>query len=191
MGHSRPLFHLFSVFSNKQILQQINVKKSIQYTVLGFEPTTFGTWVSSRNHYTRAPALFFTSLAENKRQTGGLKNVGNERWSSVAFDKFRFKIWKQFDVQKSFLFLKNRSRWWRDTILRLNPDFFVLKFCKNLKVKLWYQADWLASSAALGTTFIWFTLVWSQRRKKYFYDQKRSNRFLIFFLYSSFWASRY
>ena len=25
-------------------------KMSIQYTVLGFEPTTFGTWVSSHNH---------------------------------------------------------------------------------------------------------------------------------------------
>ena len=24
--------------------------------VLRFEPTTFGTWVSSHNHYTRAPA---------------------------------------------------------------------------------------------------------------------------------------
>ena len=31
---------------------------SIQYTVLGFEPTTFSTWVSSDNHNTRAPALF-------------------------------------------------------------------------------------------------------------------------------------
>ena len=45
-GHtaSCPLFYLFSVFSNKQImqyLQQINVKNvqmSIQYTVPGFEP---------------------------------------------------------------------------------------------------------------------------------------------------------
>ena len=29
---------------------------SIQYTVPGFESTTFGTWVSSHNHLTRAPA---------------------------------------------------------------------------------------------------------------------------------------
>ena len=29
---------------------------SIQYTVLGFECTTFGTRVSSLNHQTRAPA---------------------------------------------------------------------------------------------------------------------------------------
>ena len=28
---------------------------TIQYTVLGFEPTTFGTRVSSHNHQTRAP----------------------------------------------------------------------------------------------------------------------------------------
>ena len=29
---------------------------SIQYTVLGFDPTTFRTWVSSHNNYSRAPA---------------------------------------------------------------------------------------------------------------------------------------
>ena len=28
---------------------------SILYMVLEFEPTTFGTWVASNNHYTRAP----------------------------------------------------------------------------------------------------------------------------------------
>ena len=27
-------------------------KMSIHYTVLGFDPTTLGTWVSSHNHYT-------------------------------------------------------------------------------------------------------------------------------------------
>ena len=31
-------------------------KMSIQYTVLGFEPTTFGTRIFSLNHYTWAPA---------------------------------------------------------------------------------------------------------------------------------------
>ena len=31
---------------------------SIQYTVLGFEPRAFGTWVSSHNHSTRAPAQY-------------------------------------------------------------------------------------------------------------------------------------
>ena len=30
---------------------------SIQYTVLGFKPMTFGTSVSSHNNKTRAPAL--------------------------------------------------------------------------------------------------------------------------------------
>ena len=29
---------------------------SIQYTVPGFEPMTYGMWVSSHNHKTRAPA---------------------------------------------------------------------------------------------------------------------------------------
>ena len=32
-------------------------KISIQYVVLGFEPTTFRIWVSSHYHKTRAPAL--------------------------------------------------------------------------------------------------------------------------------------
>ena len=41
---------------------------SIQYTVPGFGLTTFGTWVSSRNHQTRAPALNLTFyLMRNRR----------------------------------------------------------------------------------------------------------------------------
>ena len=52
MGQPRPLFRLFSVFSNKQynFYNKYMWKMSIQYTVPGFEPTTFGTWVSSHNH---------------------------------------------------------------------------------------------------------------------------------------------
>ena len=38
------LFHLFSVFFKYMW------KMSIQYTAPGFEPTTFGTWVSFHNH---------------------------------------------------------------------------------------------------------------------------------------------
>ena len=37
---------------------------SIQYTVPGFEPTTFGTWVTSHNHQTRAPALFHSFFVQ-------------------------------------------------------------------------------------------------------------------------------
>ena len=46
------LFFIIFVFSNKHynFLQQRNVKKSIQYTVLGIEPTIFVKWVSSHNH---------------------------------------------------------------------------------------------------------------------------------------------
>ena len=36
-------YRLLSVVFKLQILQQINVKMSIQYTVRGFEPTTFKT----------------------------------------------------------------------------------------------------------------------------------------------------
>ena len=52
MGQTRPLFLLFLVFSSKQynFLQQINVKISIQYTALEFEPTTFWMWVVIHNH---------------------------------------------------------------------------------------------------------------------------------------------
>ena len=44
MGHTRPLFRLFSVFSDQQtiqLLQPITEKISIQHPVLGFEPTAF------------------------------------------------------------------------------------------------------------------------------------------------------
>ena len=56
---TRPLFRLFSVFSNKHhynFYKKYMWKMSIQYTVLEFEPTTFGTWVSSHNHLTTAHA---------------------------------------------------------------------------------------------------------------------------------------
>ena len=36
---------------------------SIQYTVRGFEPTTFGTRVSSHNHKTRPPAQLIETFA--------------------------------------------------------------------------------------------------------------------------------
>ena len=67
MGQPRPLFRSFSVFSNKQYnfynkSMWKNVM-SIQYPAPGFELTTFGMWVSSHNHQTRAPALFQLSLA--------------------------------------------------------------------------------------------------------------------------------
>ena len=65
MGHPRPLFNLFSVFSNiNTILQQISViNLSIQYLVLGFELMTSRMWASSFNHLTRLASnqceLFF------------------------------------------------------------------------------------------------------------------------------------
>ena len=52
-GPSPAYFHLFLVFFKQmlQFLQQCNVKKlSIQYPVLGFEPTTSRIRVSSHNH---------------------------------------------------------------------------------------------------------------------------------------------
>ena len=43
-------FSFIFVFSNKHYILKTNKWEiSIQYTVLGFKPTTFGTWVSSYN----------------------------------------------------------------------------------------------------------------------------------------------
>ena len=52
LDQPRPLFCLFLVFSNKQynFYNKSMWKMSIQYPALGFEPTTFGTWVYSHNH---------------------------------------------------------------------------------------------------------------------------------------------
>ena len=51
-------FHLFK--QTLQFLQHICVKNvmSIKIMAPGFEPTTFGTQVSSHNHQTRVPELF-------------------------------------------------------------------------------------------------------------------------------------
>ena len=62
-GPTRPLFNWFSVFSNKQynFYNKSNWKNfmPIQYMAQGLEPMPFGTWVSSHNHYTRAPPKRF------------------------------------------------------------------------------------------------------------------------------------
>ena len=53
------LFLFIFVFSNKQTIFTTNIceKMSILCTMLGFEPTTFRSWVSSNNHSTRASTL--------------------------------------------------------------------------------------------------------------------------------------
>ena len=58
-GHSRPLFFIYfrPLKPTLQFLQQINVKTSIQYTVLEFEHTTYRIRVSSHNHQARALTL--------------------------------------------------------------------------------------------------------------------------------------
>ena len=52
------------VFSNKHyyFYNKYMWKMSSHYIVLGFEPTTFRTWVSSHNHWTRAPAQYYKVL---------------------------------------------------------------------------------------------------------------------------------
>ena len=58
IGPLLPLFRLFLSFSNKHCNFYNNkcAKMYIEYPVLGFEPTTFGKWVSSHNHLTTAPS---------------------------------------------------------------------------------------------------------------------------------------
>ena len=82
LGQPRPLFRLFSVFSNKQYKfynksMWKNVM-SIQYPAPGFEPTTFGTWVSSPPITTRP------GLPPSKRFLGH-NNSADERWNVLAF----------------------------------------------------------------------------------------------------------
>ena len=56
MGNRRPLFVYFRIFKQAlQFLKQIYVKNVHPDTMLGFKPTAFRTWVSSYNHWTRAP----------------------------------------------------------------------------------------------------------------------------------------
>ena len=64
MGHPRPLYRLFLVFSNKHynFWQNIIWKLSIQHAVLGFEPAISRTRVSSRNHKNRASTLLYELL---------------------------------------------------------------------------------------------------------------------------------
>ena len=59
MEQPRPLFHLYWSFQTRITIFTTNKceKMSIQYMVRGFEPMTFGTWVSSHKHKTRAPSL--------------------------------------------------------------------------------------------------------------------------------------
>ena len=52
MGHPRPFPVYFRLFkqTSLQFLQQIYVK-NVKYMAPGFESTTFGTRVSSHNHF--------------------------------------------------------------------------------------------------------------------------------------------
>ena len=52
MGQPRPFFVYFRSFQTKitNFYYKYMWKMSVQYMVPGFEPTTFGTWLSSHNH---------------------------------------------------------------------------------------------------------------------------------------------
>ena len=58
-GPSPASLCLFSFFTKKHYnsYNKFMSKMSIQYTTLGFKPTTFRTWVTSHDHQTRAPFI--------------------------------------------------------------------------------------------------------------------------------------
>ena len=102
MGHSRPLFHLLSSFRTQITKFTANKceKMSIQYTVPGFELTTFGIWVSSHNHYTRATTFSTYDL--------------RSRWF-IRLVRFRFRKTVRLNSMISNLFWQN----YFDFILKL------------------------------------------------------------------------
>ena len=70
--------------------------------VLGFEPTTFRTWVSSHNHSTRAPAeeVLVTVVIEHNHVKALVKLIG-------AFEKlFRRRLSKNEELQFFFSLVK-------------------------------------------------------------------------------------
>ena len=81
-------------------------KMSIQDTVLRFEPTTFGTWVSSHNILEKGPHFsqikFHFVVNENPQ----------ERWN--------VKIAHQYLIRNLWLNVENSNIliWWPDSILR-------------------------------------------------------------------------
>ena len=89
-------------------------KMSIQYMVLGLEPMTFRTWVSSHNHYTRAPAYtyrFFT-------------NPVFTNWQNWMQNVLHFTVSCRKDENKS----KN------DTFTKIQ---FVAKRCIKIPTDVW------------------------------------------------------
>ena len=70
MGQPRALFVYFWSFQTNNIIFTTNhcEKLSIQYTELGFKPTTFLTRVVTHNHQTRAPALVAAFLFRNLKR---------------------------------------------------------------------------------------------------------------------------
>ena len=53
----------------------MNVKKSIQYAVQGFELTTFRMWVSSRNHKTSGQSYKASTLINYNSRVISISNL--------------------------------------------------------------------------------------------------------------------
>ena len=106
-------------------------KMSIQYMVLGFEPTTFGTWVSSHDHKTRAPAQMNKNLPNWwDKETDNVIKVwegGRERGS----------MWKTREREWVRKWIRERERTWESVKGNYEtwPDF-LNDFYLSLSISL-------------------------------------------------------
>ena len=130
-------------------------KMSIQYMVLGFEPTTFGTWVSSHDHKTRAPAQMNKNLPNWwDKETDNVIKVwegGRERGS----------MWKTREREWVRKWIRERERTWEsvkgnyETWPDFLNDFYLSLF---LYLVLLRVSHLLNLSTLVFRTFLSFSL---------------------------------
>ena len=78
---------------------------SIQYSVLGFKPTTFRMWVSSHNHYTRAPKKVY--------------NIPSVPLVDRTVNETILKIF----VRQSENLEKKKFMWWEQGVVKHNSRY--------------------------------------------------------------------
>ena len=129
-------------------------KMSIQYMVLGFEPTTFGTWVSSHDHKTRAPAQMNKNLPNWwDKETDNVIKVwegGRERgsmWKTREREWVRKWIREREDVRKCERQLWNVTRffkWFLSLSISLSRSSSSKPFIKSVHFGLSYFSLFLS-----------------------------------------------
>ena len=107
MGHPRLLFHLFSSFPTSQ---QNMWKMTILYTVLGFEPTTFRTRVSSTR--TGLPPFACVSLLKTTKWKMFKTSFVYCR-KGLWWESSRRSTWKRVDNVKTWNWKNKKFINWR------------------------------------------------------------------------------